>query len=108
MKRREKCPSVNTREMKHRVATELYLFPGEKENIDKTLKDGKEWSSQPFPGFGSRLCKGKILAPLTSVVLNGNLLVSLGLKVFLICLHVFRQLLKYLQKEKKLVSYYCA
>jgi hypothetical protein len=28
--------------------------------------------------------------------------------VFLICLHVFRQLLKYLQKEKKLVSYYCA
>ncbi|GAU51019.1 hypothetical protein TSUD_411640, partial [Trifolium subterraneum] len=27
-------------------------------------------------GFGSRLCEGKVLAPLTSVVLNGNLLFS--------------------------------
>jgi hypothetical protein len=65
--------------MKHIVATELYSFPKEKENIDKTLKATERWSSQPFSGFGSQLCKGKVLTPLTSVVLNGNL-VSLGSK----------------------------
>jgi hypothetical protein len=80
MSRREKRPSVSTHEMKHIVATELYSFPKEKENIDKTLKATERWSSQPFSGFGSQLCKGKVLTPLTSVVLNGNLLVSLGLK----------------------------
>jgi hypothetical protein len=50
--RYEKRPSVNTREMKHRVATEIFSFPNEKENIDKTLKATERWSSQPFLGSG--------------------------------------------------------
>jgi hypothetical protein len=80
LKRREKRPSVMTLEMKYRVATELYLFPKEKENIDKTLERWKQMVIATISEFGSRLYKGKVLAPLTSVVLNGNLLVSLGFK----------------------------
>jgi hypothetical protein len=47
---RKKRPSEYTRKMKHRVATELYSFPHEKENIDKTFKKMERWSSEPFPG----------------------------------------------------------
>jgi hypothetical protein len=45
--------------MKHRVATELYLFQKEKENIDKTLKSTERWSSQPFPGLRVDYARGR-------------------------------------------------
>src|SRR6266487_1747947 len=62
--------------MKHRVATELYSFPWEKENINKTFDANGKMAVATISGFGSRLCEGKVLAPLASVVLNGNLLFS--------------------------------
>jgi hypothetical protein len=38
--------------MTYRVATKLYSFSEEKENIDKTLKSMEIWSSQPFSDSG--------------------------------------------------------
>jgi hypothetical protein len=53
-------------------------------------------------GFGSRLCEGKVLALLTSVVLNGNLLIRLGIKsVVLICLNSFYLISELLIKGEK-------
>lgn len=45
------------------------------ENINKTLKKKKMVLANKF-GFGSRLCEGNVLAPLTLGVFNGNHLVS--------------------------------
>ena len=42
---------------------------------NKTHKQRKRWSSRPKRGYMSRLCKGKVLAPLTFIVLDGNHLV---------------------------------
>ena len=68
-----------------RVATKFYLVylyrrgegkqsikPSEKRRAREALKENKESVSQPRFGFGSRLRKGKVLAPLTSMVLHGN------------------------------------
>lgn len=46
-----------------------------KRNVDKTLEKRKHGRPTNFR-FGSRLCKGNVLTPLTSVVLNGNFLIS--------------------------------
>ena len=43
-------------------------------------------------GFGSGLRKGKVLAPLTSVVLNGNLLVLMCVSSVNLCLIVIFEL----------------
>ncbi|CAK8562016.1 unnamed protein product [Lathyrus sativus] len=52
----------------------LFIPQSRKGNDRKNLrKKGKTRSSQPLSGFGSRLRKGKVLAPLTSVVLDGIL-----------------------------------
>ena len=48
------------------------------ENIDKTFE--KNMVVATIFGFGSQLHERKILAPLTSVVLNGNLLVRLAIE----------------------------
>jgi hypothetical protein len=45
--------------MKHRVATELYSFPWEKENIDKTFETTGGWLSQPFPGSRVDYARGR-------------------------------------------------
>ena len=45
-------------------------------------------------GFGSGLRKGKVLAPLTSVVLNGNLLVLICVSSVNLCLFVIFGLLE--------------
>src|ERR1051325_7797780 len=47
----------------------------ERENIDKTPKKRIRRSTRPKSGIGSRLCKGKVLAPLTSIVLDGTHLI---------------------------------
>lgn len=64
MSRRGKYLSASHARRCNRVSIELYLFSNEMENIDKIQgeRNGQE----------SRLCKGNVLAPLTSVVLNGN------------------------------------
>lgn len=69
----------HTREMTNRVGTELYLFPKwERENTYKTHKIMTNiMIVVTKSGFESRLCKGEILNPLTSVVLNVDHLVSL-------------------------------
>jgi hypothetical protein len=64
-------PECKTLEKENRVATELYLFPKEKENIDKTSKKLRHGHYNQI-GFGSRLCEGNVLAPLISVVPNEN------------------------------------
>jgi hypothetical protein len=66
-----KMPECKTLEKENRVATELYLFPKEKENIDKTSKKLRHCHYNQIR-IGSRLCEGKVLTPLTSVVPNGN------------------------------------
>jgi hypothetical protein len=67
MPERNECSNV------YRVATEVFYLKG---NIDKTLKGKKVMVIATISGFGGWLCKGKVLAHLTSVVLNGNLLIS--------------------------------
>ena len=42
---------------------------------NKTHKQRIRWSSRPKSGYMSRLCKGKVLAPLIFNVLDGNHLV---------------------------------
>jgi hypothetical protein len=66
-------PERSERSNDYRVATEVFLF--KRETSIKPLKDGKESSLQPFPGSGVDYAR-KVLAPLTSVVHNGNLLIS--------------------------------
>jgi hypothetical protein len=39
------------------VFTELYLFPKEMKNIDKTSKTMEKWSSRPFSGSGAHYAK---------------------------------------------------
>src|SRR6266487_1946451 len=58
VKRVEKCASGKC-SLNSKVATELYLFPEEKENIDKTLKAMERGSSQPFPGSGVDYVRGR-------------------------------------------------
>lgn len=45
--------------------------------------EGKGMVVATMSGFGSQLCKGKMLAPLTSIVLDGTHLVSLCLNASL-------------------------
>ncbi|GAU45662.1 hypothetical protein TSUD_293710 [Trifolium subterraneum] len=58
LKRVEKCASGKC-SLDSKVATELYLFPEEKENIDKTLKPMEKGSSQPFPSSGVDYVRGR-------------------------------------------------
>ena len=58
----------------------LFIPNQERKNINKTHKKTKRNGRRNQIGFGSRLCKGKVLAPLTFVVLNGNLLVKLAIE----------------------------
>ena len=53
----------------------ILFIPKERENSNKTPNERNDLATKS--GFGSRLCKGKVLAPLTSMVFHGNhLLVS--------------------------------
>jgi len=61
--------------VRNRVATELYLFQWRNRKISRKPLEIRIMVVATIFGFGSRLRKGKVLAPLTSVVLNGNLLV---------------------------------
>lgn len=73
--------------------------------VDKTLERkrvhtgstsaDKESVSQPRLGLGSRLHKGKVLAPLTCMVLHGNHLGCLRMWVFISLISIY----SYLQKE---------
>jgi hypothetical protein len=69
LSRREKCPSVVNAQM-NTESPPKFLF--KRETSIKPLKDGKGKVIATISGFGSWLCKGKVLAPLTSVVSNGN------------------------------------
>jgi hypothetical protein len=66
---RRKCCS-------NRVATELYLFQWRNRKISRKPLEIRIMVVATIFGFGSQLRKGKVLAPLTFVVLNGNLLVK--------------------------------
>lgn len=62
----------------------VFIVRVEKGKIDKTpRRKDKIWSSRPISGFGGQLHKGEVLAPLTSIVLNENHLVSIELNVSL-------------------------
>lgn len=69
---------VHSRDGLNKVATKLYLFSKrERENIDKNPKRMTIILVVATKlGFESQLRKGKILTPLSSVVLNVNRLVS--------------------------------
>jgi hypothetical protein len=75
----QKRPSVMTLEMTQSHHRTLFIPEG-KEKYRQNLKNNGKMVIATISGFGSRLCNGKILAPLTSVLLNGNLLISLGFK----------------------------
>jgi hypothetical protein len=61
--------------VRNRVATELYLSQLGNRKISRKPLEIRIMVVATIFVFGSRLRKGKVLAPLTSVVLNGNLLV---------------------------------
>ena len=54
---------------KHGRHQMLFIPRKGKENIEKTQKGDEQVLATKF-GFGCRLCKEKVLSPLTSVVLN--------------------------------------
>ncbi|MCI44439.1 hypothetical protein A2U01_0065678, partial [Trifolium medium] len=56
------------RSLDSKVAIKVFIFG--KGNVDKPLR-GQEQGHRDH-GFESRLCEGKVLAPLTTVVSNGN------------------------------------
>src|SRR3954470_14050037 len=94
-------PRAFARSKYNRVATELYLFqegkgkyrknPRKKKNRDKMVIATKL-------GFGSRLSKGKVLAPLTSIVLDGTHLVILVIN--LLAYYLFALFIR-LERNKK-------
>lgn len=61
----------------------------------KTLKTKKMIVATKF-GFGNRLCKGKVLAPLISVVLYGDHLARFLIRIlaFIICFLLGIEMLK--------------
>ena len=71
------------------------MFQKERENIDKTHKRRNKVIATKI-GFGSRLYKGKVLAPLTSIVLDGNRLVY-------VCLSVFKEIANFYNRRRKRV-----
>lgn len=71
MIRHKKFTSEWTLEI-NRVVIEVLFLKG---NADETLKEWNMVIANEF-GFESQLCEGKVLTLHTSVVLNGNLLVS--------------------------------
>ena len=72
----------------------------------EALKRDKELVLQPRFGFGSRLCKGEVLASLTSMVLHGNHLdyfTYTGIYLFVV---LFSK--RMCVKERFFLFYYCA
>ena len=81
-KNNDKATSINTRN-DNGVVTELYLSQKRERKI--SIKTWVNMVYKPKDGFESWLCERKVLAPLASVVLNGN---HLGGRF--ICSHRFR------------------
>ncbi|KAK2441191.1 hypothetical protein QL285_012518 [Trifolium repens] len=77
-----------------------FIYPERgKENITKTLKNRG--------GFGSWLCERKVLAPLASIVLDGNRLGGLGLSAQVRIKLLYRLAnLYFVSKEIKRKSFY--